>query len=133
MAKTFFMSSLLHPFSSAAFSWSTRAEGVEQGGHEEGQEDMKKVLAIDIDTNEVEKQIVTGMEELSLDVDEIYYNSPPGTLYEQALRYEDGSAIVSSGALAVKSGKKTGRSPLDKGVVFEDSSAKDVWWGKVNV
>jgi len=96
-------------------------------------EDMKKVLAIDTDTHEVEQQIVSGMEELSLDVDEIYYNSPPGTLYEQALRYEDGSAIVSSGALAVKSGKKTGRSPLDKRVVFEESSANDVWWGKVNV
>jgi len=54
-------------------------------------------------------------------------------LYEQALRYEAGSAIVDSGALAVKSGKKTGRSPLDKRVVFEESSADDVWWGKVNI
>merc|ERR1719188_1403564 len=78
-------------------------------------------------------KIDAGLHDLKLDVDEIYYNSPAGTLYEQALRYEDGSAIVSSGALAVKSGKKTGRSPLDKRVVFEESSAKDVWWGKVNV
>jgi phosphoenolpyruvate carboxykinase (ATP) len=54
-------------------------------------------------------------------------------LYDQALRYEDGSAIVSTGALAVKSGKKTGRSPLDKRVVFEEESANDVWWGKVNM
>merc|ERR1712032_611313 len=46
---------------------------------------------------------------------------------------EKGSAIVSSGALAVKSGKKTGRSPLDKRVVLEESSANDIWWGKVNV
>merc|ERR1719362_172784 len=73
------------------------------------------------------------MDELSLDVDEIYYNSPPGILYDQALRYEKGSAIVSTGALAVKSGKKTGRSPLDKRIVFEESSKDDVWWGKVNV
>merc|ERR1719382_1747964 len=71
--------------------------------------------------------------DLSLDVDEIYYNSPPGVLYEQALQHEAGSAIVSSGALAVKSGKKTGRSPLDKRVVFEEASADDVWWGKVNI
>merc|ERR1719188_2966144 len=78
-------------------------------------------------------KIDAGLHDLKLDVDEIYYNSPAGTLYEQALRYEDGSAIVDSGALAVKSGKKTGRSPLDKRIVFEEASADDVWWGKVNV
>merc|ERR1719246_177431 len=77
--------------------------------------------------------ILQGVNELSLDVDEVYYNSPAGVLYEQALRHEQGSAIVSSGALAVKSGKKTGRSPLDKRVVLEESSANDIWWGKVNV
>merc|ERR1719188_1453808 len=77
--------------------------------------------------------VLTGVNDLSLDVDEIYHNSPAGVLYEQALKYEDGSAIVGSGALAVKSGKKTGRSPLDKRVVFEESSAEDVWWGKVNI
>ena len=35
----------------------------------------------------------------------------------QALRYEKGSAILSTGALAAFSGAKTGRSPLDKRVV----------------
>merc|ERR1712050_532110 len=77
--------------------------------------------------------VLKEMDELHLEVDEIYYNSPPGVLYEQALKYEQGSAIVSSGALAVKSGKKTGRSPLDKRVVLEEASADDVWWGKVNI
>jgi len=71
--------------------------------------------------------------ELSLDVEEIYYNAPPGVLYHEALKHEAGSAIVSSGALAVKSGKKTGRSPLDKRVVEEESSVDDIWWGKVNM
>ena len=37
----------------------------------------------------------------------------------QALRYEKGSAILSTGALAALSGAKTGRSPLDKRVVLE--------------
>ena len=37
----------------------------------------------------------------------------------QALRYEKGSAILSTGALAAFSGAKTGRSPLDKRVVLE--------------
>jgi len=83
--------------------------------------------------NLMTEHVLKGVNDLSLDVDEIYYNSPPGILYEQALLYEKGSAIVSSGALAVKSGKKTGRSPLDKRIVFEESSADDIWWGKVNV
>jgi len=77
--------------------------------------------------------IIEQVNSLSLDVEEIYHNSPPGVLYEQALKHEPGSAIVSSGAIAVKSGKKTGRSPLDKRIVFEESSADDVWWGKVNM
>lgn len=78
-------------------------------------------------------EVMDQVNNLSLDVEEIFHNSPPGVLYEQALKYEAGSAIVSSGAIAVKSGKKTGRSPLDKRIVFEESSADDVWWGKVNI
>ncbi|KAF6791743.1 phosphoenolpyruvate carboxykinase [Colletotrichum sojae] len=53
-------------------------------------------------------------------------------LYEDALVYESGSAITSSGALTAYSGKKTGRSPLDKRIVEEDSSKNDIWWGPVN-
>lgn len=53
-------------------------------------------------------------------------------LYEDALVYETGSAITSSGALSAYSGAKTGRSPSDKRVVKEESSENDVWWGPVN-
>merc|ERR1719444_453163 len=96
-------------------------------------EEVKTALSMEIGSLGVRADdILEGVNELSLDVDEVYYNSPPGVLYEQALLHEKGSAIVSSGALAVKSGKKTGRSPLDKRVVFEESSSEDVWWGKVN-
>merc|ERR1740133_772742 len=77
--------------------------------------------------------VMNQVNELSLDVEEIFYNSPAGVLYEQALKNDAGSAIVSSGALAVTSGKKTGRSPLDKRIVEEESSVDDIWWGKVNV
>jgi ATP-dependent phosphoenolpyruvate carboxykinase len=48
----------------------------------------------------------------------------------QALRYEPGTHVVSSGALATTSGQKTGRSPKDKRVVREEDFEKDVWWGK---
>lgn len=53
-------------------------------------------------------------------------------LYEDALVYETGSAITSTGALSAYSGAKTGRSPSDKRIVKEESSEKNVWWGPVN-
>lgn len=49
-------------------------------------------------------------------------------LYEDALVYETGTAITSSGALTAYSGTKTGRSPLDKRIVKEPSSENDIWY-----
>jgi len=80
-----------------------------------------------------EQYITESVNALDLDVEEIFYNSAPGVLYQEAIENEAGTVIVSSGALAVRSGKKTGRSPLDKRVVEEPSSKDHVWWGKVNV
>lgn len=98
-------------------------------------EDVKKALSMEVgDTDTAHAmEVLDQVNAMSLDVEEIYYNSPAGVLYQQALANEAGSAIVSSGALAVKSGKKTGRSPLDKRVVVEPESENDIWWGKVNV
>jgi hypothetical protein len=42
--------------------------------------------------------------------------------------YETGTAITSTGALTAYSGKKTGRSPLDKRVVKEETSENDIWY-----
>lgn len=62
----------------------------------------------------------------------IVANPSVSALYEDALVYETGTAITSSGALTAYSGSKTGRSPLDKRVVKEPSSENDIWWGPVN-
>lgn len=62
----------------------------------------------------------------------IIANPSVAALYEDALVYETGSAMTSTGALTAYSGAKTGRSPSDKRVVKEPSSEKDVWWGPVN-
>ena len=59
-------------------------------------------------------------------------NPSVAALYEDALVYESGSAITDTGALTAYSGKKTGRSPLDKRIVKEPSSENDIWWGPVN-
>ncbi|MFM7042578.1 MAG: phosphoenolpyruvate carboxykinase (ATP) [Planctomycetaceae bacterium] len=58
-------------------------------------------------------------------------NAPPGRLYEDAVTRE-GAGIVSSGAVAIRSGAKTGRSPADKHVVRRPESESQVWWGPVN-
>jgi len=72
-----------------------------------------------------------------LAVKEIVHNAAPSILYEHALRLEEGSFISSTGALAVSSGAKTGRSPADKRIVDEPvgwwAFTNEVWWGKVNI
>lgn len=68
-------------------------------------------------------------EETGLDAARIYRNAPVPVLYEEALKHEHGSAIVANGALATRSGSKTGRSPKDKRVVNDEK----VWWGPVNI
>jgi phosphoenolpyruvate carboxykinase (ATP) len=59
-------------------------------------------------------------------------NAPIALLYEDAIRNE-GAIISSTGALINFSGKKTGRSPKDKRIVFEDTSKDEIWWGSVNI
>jgi len=53
-------------------------------------------------------------------------------LYEDAI-INEGAVISSNGALINFSGKKTGRSPKDKRIVYEDGSKDDIWWGPVNI
>ena len=59
-------------------------------------------------------------------------NAPVAQLYEDAIRNE-GAIISSSGALINFSGKKTGRSPKDKRIVYEETSKDEIWWGSVNI
>lgn len=63
---------------------------------------------------------------------QIQHNPSVAALYEDALVYESGSAMNSTGALVASSGKKTGRSPRDKRIVDEPGSADKIWWGPVN-
>lgn len=57
------------------------------------------------------------------------YNLSPAELYEQAIKYEKGSFITGTGALATLSGAKTGRSPRDKRVVKDETTENELWWG----
>lgn len=64
---------------------------------------------------------------------EIIYQAAAPVLVEAALQSEKGSFLTSSGALSVRSGAKTGRSPKDKRLVAEPESEANVWWGPVNI
>jgi phosphoenolpyruvate carboxykinase (ATP) len=60
-----------------------------------------------------------------------HWNLTVPALYEEAVRRREG-IIADSGPLVCSTGQHTGRSPNDKFVVREPSSADHVWWGKVN-
>lgn len=62
---------------------------------------------------------------------EIYENLPPVKLVEEALKRGEG-CLSSTGALAVETGKYTGRSPEDRFIVKDEKTADTVDWGKIN-
>ena len=74
-----------------------------------------------------------SLDKQGITVTEIHRNATPAFLYEAALKFEQGTAIASNGAMVAYSGKKTGRSPTDKRVVDEPEVRDDVWWGSVNI
>ncbi|NOX58299.1 MAG: phosphoenolpyruvate carboxykinase (ATP) [Planctomycetes bacterium] len=74
-----------------------------------------------------------NLEDYGINVKNVFRNLSPPRLYEEALRYEEGSSISASGAIIAYSGKKTGRSPKDKRVVRNPESENDVWWGPINI
>jgi phosphoenolpyruvate carboxykinase (ATP) len=65
-------------------------------------------------------------------VTNVLRNAEPSILYEQALKRGEGE-IVSSGALAARSGAKDRPQPKDKRIVDAEPSDADVWWGNVNI
>jgi phosphoenolpyruvate carboxykinase (ATP) len=64
-------------------------------------------------------------------VSSVRWNLPSPTLYEEAVRRREG-VIAHLGPLVVRTGHYTGRSPTDKFIVHEPSSASRVWWGPSN-
>ncbi len=74
-----------------------------------------------------------NLEQHGIHVSVIHRNLNPALLYEKALAGEKGSVLTNNGALAVLSGRKTGRSPSDKRIVEHPESCGDIWWGDVNI
>jgi len=72
------------------------------------------------------------LSEYGLQVEDVVRNATPARLYEYAIA-DQHAVIAASGALATRSGDKTGRSPKDKRIVDEPDSSEDIWWGDVNI
>ncbi len=60
-----------------------------------------------------------------------WWNLPTAALYDTAVRNREG-VTVHLGPLAVRTGQHTGRSPNDRFIVEEPSTAGNIWWGKIN-
>lgn len=74
-----------------------------------------------------------NLKQYGIEVKNIVRNVAPPILYQEAIEYEEDAAIADSGALMVRSGVKTGRSPKDKRIVRHADSENDVWWGDINI
>jgi len=68
-----------------------------------------------------------------INVKTVIRNPSPARFYEEAIKYDEGSAIAKNGALVVRSGERTGRSPADKRIVKTENISDDIWWGDINI
>ncbi len=74
-----------------------------------------------------------GLEKLGiLNPSAVYRNLGPAQLVEAALRRGEGK-LSNTGALVVKTGKYTGRSPEDRYVVDTPDIHDEIAWGKINM
>lgn len=74
-----------------------------------------------------------NLKQYGIDVGTVLRNADPARLYEEAIQLDPTAAIANTGALTIRSGEKTGRSPADKRIVKHPESADDIWWGPINM
>lgn len=64
-------------------------------------------------------------------VSNAYWNIAPDELVKETVNRGMGE-IADSGALSIKTGEFTGRSPQDRFIVKDEKTADTVWWGNIN-
>src|SRR5687767_5964065 len=62
----------------------------------------------------------------------IYWDLNTPQLYEHTIVREEGT-IAHLGALVVRTGEHTGRSPKDRFIVKEPTTQDKIWWGDTNI
>ena len=61
-----------------------------------------------------------------------HWNLSPEALADIAVR-KDQATLTSTGAINIKTGEFTGRSPMDRFIVRDTITEESVWWGDVNL
>ncbi|MFN2438201.1 MAG: phosphoenolpyruvate carboxykinase (ATP), partial [Chitinophagaceae bacterium] len=76
----------------------------------------------------VEKLVKIGLK----NTESIHYQSTPEELVQDTLRMDEG-VLTDTGALAIKTGEFTGRSPKDKFTVKDETTENSVHWNEFNI
>jgi len=79
----------------------------------------------------ITSKFMSQLEEMGIRTDKIHRNLPVKNMIDLAVLKNEG-ILTSTGALSVKTGKYTGRSPDDRYIVDDDETHNKVDWGKVN-
>jgi len=90
----------------------------------------KRLLAMSVPTISfsVENLVKIGLK----NTESIHYQSTPDELVEDTLRIGEG-VLTDAGALAIKTGEFTGRSPKDKFIVKDETTENTVHWNEFNI
>lgn len=75
---------------------------------------------------------IPNLNYLNLNPKEINYQLNVPQLIEESVKNNEG-CLTDTGALAVDTGKFTGRSPKDRFIVEDDITRNTVWWGDINI
>ncbi len=73
-----------------------------------------------------------SLKSIGIEKAKIHYQLSPNELHEIAIKAGQGKE-TSTGALAIETGKFTGRCPDDRFIVIDKITENEVWWGKINI
>lgn len=85
----------------------------------------------DMSKTEVANTFLAQISDFGIRPSDVHRNLSSAELVDASVRNNDGT-ITSTGSLAVKTGKYTGRSPDDRYIVIDDLTRDSVDWGKIN-
>ena len=76
-------------------------------------------------------KFLTQLENFGINTKSVHRNLSVEKLVEISTQKNEG-VLTSSGSLAVKTGKYTGRSPQDRYIIYDDETHETIDWGNVN-